>query len=63
MSYGEKINFRPSERTAYCRGCDKKIEPNTEKIIAFYSFRNRGQSIIICQKCVKEMSQLINNSI
>jgi len=53
------IQFRPAQRTCFCRGCDKEIAPNTEKIITFYSFRNRGQHIHICVPCVESFSALI----
>ena len=56
-----EIQYRPSQRTCYCRGCDKEIAPNTEKIITLYSFRNRGQYIHICGECVKEFNKLMKD--
>jgi uncharacterized protein YlaI len=52
------IKFRPLERNAICRGCDKQL-PKETKVIATYSFRNRGQHIYFCTKCVELMSKLI----
>lgn len=54
-----EIQYRPAQRTCYCRGCDKEIAPNTEKIITFYSIRNRGQHIHICVPCVEKFNDLI----
>lgn len=55
-----KIEYRPAQRVCFCRGCDKEIQPNTENIITFYSFRNRGQYIHICEKCVTIFNGLID---
>lgn len=54
------MQYRPAKRTCYCRGCDKEITPNTEKIITFYSFRNCGQYIHICGGCVSAFNELMN---
>lgn len=55
----EKINYRQTERNAFCRGCDKEIKRKTESVIATFSNRNRGQHIYFCKKCVEKMWFLI----
>lgn len=50
------MEYRQAMRTCHCRGCDKEIKPKTEKIIYMYSHRNRGQNIILCEDCVREMN-------
>lgn len=57
MSTG--FTFRTTERAAFCRGCDDVIVPNKDKVMVTYSFRNRGQHIYICQKCVQTMCALM----
>ena len=59
MSRDYKPVLRQVERQAFCRACDKTLERNTEKVIAWYSFRNRGQHIYICTDCVTSMYNLI----
>lgn len=57
--YGnEEINFRVTERDAMCRGCDKIIKRHEEKVIAFHTYRNRGQHIYICDDCLLKMFKL-----
>ena len=54
-----KPELRQTERQAYCRGCDKILQPKTEKVLAWYSIRNRGQHIYICTDCIVAMNNLI----
>jgi uncharacterized protein YlaI len=49
---------RKLQRTAFCRGCDKKMKSGTE-VISTYSFRNRGQHIYFCLDCARIISELI----
>jgi len=56
------MNYRTLERSGYCRGCDKLIEKNTEKLISIYSHRNRGQHIYLCKDCVDKMVKLISDN-
>lgn len=51
--------YRLAERTGCCRVCDKDVERLKDKAVYFYSWRNRGQNIIICPKCIKDMYQLV----
>lgn len=53
------IKFRPIERKAFCRGCDKTMERG-EMVVSTYSFRNRGQDIYFCIPCSKEIGRLAN---
>lgn len=48
------MEHRYTERDAYCRGCDKKIERHSEKVTAMYSWRNRGQHIYLCDECISK---------
>jgi uncharacterized protein YlaI len=47
--------IRKAERKAYCRGCDKTISVG-EDVFYTYSFRNRGQNILICLDCFDDMT-------
>lgn len=49
------MEYRVSERNCFCRLCDREITKNSEKVIAHYSHRNKGQHIFICRECVSEM--------
>lgn len=53
-----KIQLRPAERTAYCRGCDKELLKG-ELMISTYSSRNRGQHIHFCLDCAEEIGRLV----
>ena len=55
-----KINYRPAEREAICRGCDKTLNKG-DMMIATYSFRNKGQHIYFCKECIEIMYKLIKN--
>ena len=52
------LEYREAKKNCFCRGCDVELEKGT-KMIATYSFRNRGQHIYFCIECVKEMNGLI----
>lgn len=54
----DDITYEQLKRTGYCRGCDKEIKADTEKVIKTWSFRNRGMHIIICDACVDKMFKL-----
>ena len=56
------MKLRKSNRTCYCRFCDKEIERNTEDVIYEYSYRNKGQHIFICKDCIKEAYNLVVES-
>lgn len=58
MSYNEGFIKRKMERSGYCRGCDKELRKNDE-IIYTYTFRNRGQHILICLDCAEVISDLM----
>lgn len=45
--------------TGYCRSCDTKLKRNVDYAVKLYSFRNTGQHIILCKKCVELMAALI----
>lgn len=49
------MRLRRTQRVAYCRGCDRKILPNTEYVVYTYSSRNRGQNIFFCKECIHKM--------
>lgn len=50
--------LRLAERQAYCRYCDDLIEKG-EKMLSFYSHRNKGMYIHLHLDCVKSMNELI----
>ena len=52
------IELRPIKREGFCRGCDKTLERGTY-IIYTYSYRNRGQNILFCIECAKEIGKLV----
>lgn len=53
------MHYETMSRDGFCRGCDTKMVRGQNKAIKFYSHRNRGQNIIICPECVKEMMDLV----
>ena len=53
------FEYRLAKRTSYCRGCDKENVKDTDMVLYFYSWRNRGQNILLCPDCVKEMYNVI----
>jgi len=56
---GSLMVYEMMQRTGHCRGCDKMLVRGTDKAVKFYSFRNRGQNILICSACVAKMRELI----
>ena len=56
------IEYRYTERDAFCGGCDKEIVAKTEKVFATYSYRNKGQHIYICVDCINKFNQLVKES-
>lgn len=48
------VERRQTKRTAFCRGCDKSIHRDTEKVFVTHSYVNRGQHIYICDDCIDE---------
>ena len=52
-----EIELREAQREAFCRGCDRAI-PKGRKMVATYSFRNRGQHIFFCLDCCMTIGQL-----
>lgn len=54
-----KIEYKPTKRDAFCRGCDKTIVRNTEKVFTTYSMRNRGQHIYICMDCINKFLKIV----
>ena len=57
----DKFEYRLAKRTSYCRGCDKENVRDKDMVLYFYSWRNRGQNILLCPDCVKEMYDVIKN--
>jgi hypothetical protein len=51
------IERRPAQRTAFCRGCDKKIAKGDD-MISTYSFRNTGMWIHFCLHCAEKIGEL-----
>lgn len=55
------MEYRLSKRDSYCRGCDKTLKRDKDRIMAMYSFRNRGQYIYFCKDCVLKMNSLVKD--
>jgi RNase P subunit RPR2 len=54
------IELRPIKRPGFCRGCDKTVDTG-QQIVYTYSIRNRGQSILFCLDCAKEIAKLVKD--
>jgi len=52
------LERRQMERDAFCRACDKVIKRNTEEAIIWYSWRNKGQHIMICLPCSQKIGEM-----
>lgn len=52
------FEYRPCEREAFCRDCDKKIKKG-EMMVSGYSWRNTGMSMHFHPDCIKKMFDLI----
>lgn len=52
------LERRQMERDAFCRACDKVIKRNTEEAIVWYSWRNKGQHIMICLPCSQTIGEM-----
>ena len=57
--YGDKFEYRLTKRTSYCRVCDRENVRDKDMVMYTYSSRNRGQNILICPNCLKEMYKTI----
>ena len=55
----DKFEYRIAKQDSYCRSCDKLNKRNKDKVIYIYSLRNRGQNILLCEDCVKEMYETV----
>lgn len=53
-----KPEYRKAERDAFCRVCDKTIHKG-EHAVFWYSWRNRGQNIMVCPDCVENLFDLL----
>jgi uncharacterized protein YlaI len=49
------FEYRKSKCDSYCRICDRMNLKDEDMVIYSYSIRNRGQNILICPQCVKNM--------
>ena len=58
-----EIRYEIMKGTGACRGCDKTLTRGVDMAIKTYSPRNRGQNILFCEDCVKEMNSLIEKSV
>jgi len=56
----QKPEYRQAKNTCYCRACDRKMLKNVDWGAFFYSFRNCGQHISLCRKCVLEMAKIVD---
>ncbi len=59
MGKVDPIERRLTKRKAWCRGCNKEM-PIVTEIIYTYSSINRGQNILFCLDCAKEIGELAN---
>lgn len=50
-----EFKYRIAKRDSFCRVCDKVNKRDEDMVVYVYSHRNRGQSILLCKKCVKDM--------
>lgn len=57
--WDDKFEYRLAKRTSYCRVCDKENIREKDMVMYTYSLRNRGQNILICPECIKEMYKAI----
>lgn len=55
-----KFEIRKSKQNSYCRCCDKEMLKDKDTIVYMYSIRNRGQNIILCLDCIKEINDKIS---
>ena len=55
------LAIRQAKQNCFCRVCDKEIQRNTEDIVSWYSWRNRGQNIHICIPCMKILGKLVEH--
>ena len=53
-----KPELRQAERDAYCRSCDKVIAKG-DKMLSWYSHRNKGMHIHLCLECVDNIDRLV----
>ncbi len=55
------INFelRKAQRKAHCRVCDRVMTPKEDNVMYTYSMRNRGQNILICFDCIREIHSAV----
>jgi RNase P subunit RPR2 len=49
------IRYEVMKGNGFCRGCDKLLERGKDWAVKTYSWRGRGQSILLCSSCVTVM--------
>lgn len=52
------FELRKVQRAACCRVCDRVLTPKDD-IMYTYSTRNRGQNILICFDCIREIHSAV----
>ena len=57
----EGFERRKIKRDGFCRGCDQKLKRDEDEVIYTYTFRNRGQNILFCLDCCKNIGELAND--
>lgn len=50
--------YEKMQRDGFCRCCDTLLKRGEDSAIKLYSFRNRGQSIVLCSPCIDKMKNL-----
>ena len=56
------IEYRQVQRDARCRGCNKDIVRNTEKVITWYASNNLGMYIFLCDSCVEHIYNMVKEN-
>lgn len=59
----DKPEYRQAKNACYCRACDKEMKKGKDWGVFFYSFRNCGQHISLCESCVVKMHKLILDAV
>ena len=51
--------YRLARQDCVCRACSKDMVKGKDSGVFWYSIRNSGMNIIICEDCVKRLNKMV----
>lgn len=55
-----KLEIRKAKQDSFCRCCDKPLRKGIDNLVYMYSYRNRGQNILLCFDCIDLITEKVS---